>query len=100
MQHCGVLGMGLLPDRRGRGLGRELMRRTIEAARAFGLARVELTVRDDNAPAKALYRELGFEVEGRKACALRVDGVFHDLIMMALLFDVAGYVSDPAARRR
>lgn len=66
MQHCGVLGMGLLPDRRGRGLGRELMRRTIEAARAFGLARVELTVRDDNAPAKALYRELGFEVEGAR----------------------------------
>jgi len=90
MQHCGVLGMGLLPDWRDRGLGRELRRRALDAARAFGLARVELTVRDDNTPAMALYRKLGFEVEGCKRRALLVDGVFYDLIVMALLFDVAG----------
>lgn len=99
MQHCGVLGMGLLPDRRGRGVGRELLRRALEAARAFGFARVELTVREDNAPATALYRKLGFEVEGRHRRALLVDGVFHDLMIMALLIDATGQVSDPAARR-
>src|SRR6266545_2308281 len=32
MQHCGVLGMGLLPAWRGRGVGERLMRRTLEAA--------------------------------------------------------------------
>ena len=36
MRHCGVLGMGLLPAWRGRGLGERLMRQALEAARAFG----------------------------------------------------------------
>lgn len=97
LRHGGVLGMGLLPERRGQGLGRELMERTLEAARSFGFLRVELTVRADNARAEALYRKLGFEVEGCNRRAMLVDGVYHDLIMMALLFDVAGAVSDPAA---
>ena len=87
MRHCGVLGMGLVPAWRGRGLGDRLIRQTLDAARAFGFSRVELTVRDDNARAQALYRNVGFEAEGRKRRAVLVDGVFYDLIVMALLFD-------------
>jgi RimJ/RimL family protein N-acetyltransferase len=87
MRHCGVLGMGLLPEWRGRGLGERLIRRTLEAARAFGFSRVELTVRDDNARALALYRRVDFAVEGRKRRAVLVDGVFSDLVVMGLLFD-------------
>jgi len=30
--HCGTLGIGLLPEFRGKGIGRELMRRAIDAA--------------------------------------------------------------------
>src|SRR5262249_53955175 len=52
--HAGVLGMGLLPPFRGLGLGRRLLRQTVDAARANGLSRVELTVREDNANAIAL----------------------------------------------
>jgi GNAT superfamily N-acetyltransferase len=44
-RHGGVLGMGVLPEWRGRGLGQRLMERTLEAARALPLARVELAVR-------------------------------------------------------
>ena len=87
MQHCGVLGMALLPAWRGRGLGERLIGQTLEAARAFGFSRVELTVRHDNVRALALYRKVGFEVEGRKRRAVLVDGVFYDLVVMALLFD-------------
>jgi len=87
MRHCGVLGMGLLPEWRGRGLGERLMRQTLEAARAFGFSRVELTVRAENARALALYRRVGFEVEGRKRRAVLIDGVFSDLVIMAQLFD-------------
>ena len=90
MRHGGVLGMGLLPDWRGRGLGERLIRQTLEAARAFGFSRVELTVRHDNARAQALYRKVGFEAEGRKRRAILVDGVFYDLVVMALLFDADG----------
>lgn len=83
--HCGVLGMGLLPEFRGRGLGRGLIEAALARADAAGLLRVELTVRGDNARAIALYRRVGFVVEGVQRRALRVDGVFHDRVMMARL---------------
>jgi len=62
--HCGTLGVGLLPEFRGKGIGRKLMQRTIGAAFAFGLTRIELTVRENNVNAIALYKSLGFEIEG------------------------------------
>jgi ribosomal protein S18 acetylase RimI-like enzyme len=54
-RHVGVLGMGLLPAYRGQGIGRRLLHRTLGAARTGGLSRVELTVREDNVGAIALY---------------------------------------------
>jgi RimJ/RimL family protein N-acetyltransferase len=50
---------------------------------------VELTVRHDNTRAQALYRNVGFMMEGRKRRAVLVDEVFYDLVVMALLFDDA-----------
>jgi len=49
------------------------MQRTIDAAFAFGLTRIELTVSEGNANAIALYKSLGFEIEGlhRNASASR-----------------------------
>lgn len=88
-RHCGVLGMGILPEWRGGGIGEKLIRRAIEASRAFGLSRVELEVREDNGQAFALYRKIGFEVEGRRRRAILVDGIYFDLIMMALPLDAA-----------
>jgi ribosomal protein S18 acetylase RimI-like enzyme len=81
--------MGVLPDWRGRGIGEKLIRRAIEASRAFGLSRVELEVREDNIGAFELYRKVGFKKEGRRQRAILVDGVYYDLIVMALLFDAA-----------
>ncbi len=84
--HVGVLGMALLPEFRGQGVGERLMRRTLEAARVFGLHRVELTVREDNKNAIALYRKIGFEIEGLMRDAIKVDGVCENMYLMALLF--------------
>jgi ribosomal protein S18 acetylase RimI-like enzyme len=85
-EHSGVLGMGLLPPFRGRGIGTRLMQRALDAARAFGLSRVELTVRQDNANAIALYRKFGFQPEGLQRQAMRVDGEDYNLLLMAVLF--------------
>jgi RimJ/RimL family protein N-acetyltransferase len=84
--HSGVLGMGLLPEFRRKGIGKELIQRTLAAAREFGFHRVELTVREDNANAIALYKKVGFEMEGLQRDAFLVDGVYENLIMMAVLF--------------
>lgn len=83
----GVLGMGLLPSFRGRGIGTALIRRSLDAARAFGLHRVELTVRENNAGAVALYKKVGFEVEGLQRDAVQIDGVYENVISMAVLFE-------------
>jgi ribosomal protein S18 acetylase RimI-like enzyme len=84
--HGGVLGIALLPPFRGQRIGKRLILRTLEAARAFGLSRVELTVRENNASAIALYKRVGFDVEGLQRRAVRVDGVYEDVVCMALLF--------------
>jgi RimJ/RimL family protein N-acetyltransferase len=83
--HCGVLGMGLLPRFRGQGLGTRLITRTLHAARAFGLTRVELTVRQDNANAIALYEKVGFVTEGLQRNAALVDGEYENIVEMAIL---------------
>jgi ribosomal protein S18 acetylase RimI-like enzyme len=83
--HCGVLGMGLLPRFRSQGLGRRLITRTLQAARACGLTRVELSVREDNRNAIALYERVGFVTEGRQRNGVMVDGRYEDIIEMAIL---------------
>ena len=84
--HAGVLGMGLLPPFRGRGVGTRLMTTVLAAARRARLRRVELTVRETNTSAIALYAKMGFEVEGRFRDAVEVDGVYENVLGMARLF--------------
>jgi lactoylglutathione lyase len=83
--HIGVLGMGLLPEARQKGVGRRLMEAAIAKAWANGLTRIELTVRDDNLNAKALYESLGFQVEGLRKKGSMVGDEVHDVWAMALL---------------
>jgi ribosomal protein S18 acetylase RimI-like enzyme len=84
--HRGVFGIGLLPQFRGRGIGTKLTRSALAAARAFGLHRVELTVREHNTGAIELYKKAGFAIEGVQRDASLVDGVYEDVICMAVVF--------------
>jgi len=85
MAHGGVLGVGVLREHRGKGIGTALIRSAIEMAKRAGLTRIELTVREHNARAIALYERLGFVREGTKRNAVRVDGKYEDLICMGLM---------------
>jgi RimJ/RimL family protein N-acetyltransferase len=84
--HCGTLGIGLIADYRGRGLGSRLLATTLQRGREIGLTRIELEVREANLPAIALYERFGFVREGVKKNAVRVDGEYEDVITMALLY--------------
>jgi ribosomal protein S18 acetylase RimI-like enzyme len=86
LAHRGVLGMGLLPRFRGHGIGTKLIQSALIAARAFGLRRVELTVREHNTGAFELYKKIGFEIEGVQRDASLVDGVYEDVVCMAVVF--------------
>lgn len=59
------LGIALRPPYRGRGHGGALMRATLDAAVAAGVAQVSLTVHPLN-PAIALYRRCGFTDAGER----------------------------------
>jgi len=83
--HCGTLGIGLLPEFRRRGIGRQLMLTAIDAAWQCGTTRIELTVREHNANAIALYKSFGFEIEGLQRNAVRIDGQYQSVYAMALL---------------
>jgi RimJ/RimL family protein N-acetyltransferase len=87
--HSGVLGMGVVAAHRGRGIGGALIRAALGKAAATGLTRIELTVREPNLRARALYEKLGFAVEGVKRDAVRIDGRRENLVCMALLLDDA-----------
>ncbi|HKU47134.1 MAG TPA: GNAT family N-acetyltransferase [Burkholderiales bacterium] len=83
--HAGLLGIGVLAEFRGQGIGRALIGRTLESARAFGFTRIELSYRQGNARVASLYESFGFVREGVQRSAVRVDGVYEDLVLMALL---------------
>ena len=84
--HVGVLGIALLPEFRRQGIGGRLIGQTLDAAQVFGLRRVELTVRENNAVAIKLYKRVGFEIEGLQRNATKVDGVYENVVLMAILF--------------
>jgi ribosomal protein S18 acetylase RimI-like enzyme len=94
MRHCGELGIGLLSDYRGRGLGRQLLHEALEAARQGGIMRVELEVYASNTSAISLYERMGFVHEGRKRAARILDGRTEDILCMAWL-DFAPGVREP-----
>jgi len=94
LRHSAVLGMGLLVPYRGLGLGTRLLAETLQRARQTGLQRAELIVRADNAPAIALYRRAGFELEGTLRDYLRVGGVSCDALLMARLEPLHGSVQE------
>jgi RimJ/RimL family protein N-acetyltransferase len=83
--HVGHMGMGLLADYRGRGMGERLLRATIDAARAAGFERIELTVYARNVRAAALYRKVGFAHEGTRIRGKKLDGEYDDVHLMGLL---------------
>ncbi len=59
--------MGVVPEERGKGLGRALMRRAIEEAVQGGFPRMTVMVDEANAAAKAVYFGHGFTLRERKA---------------------------------
>lgn len=84
-RHSGVLGMGVIRDYRGQGIGTELMKKTVQSAKVIGITRIDLTVRTDNEGAKKLYEKFGFIVEARLGHHMFVDGEYQDSYLMSLI---------------
>ena len=82
MNHRGNMGMGLIPDFRGQGIGTKLLTEALKHAKKIGLEKVELQVNIANAAAIALYKKLGFEQEGIIKKFRKLDGIYFDCMIM------------------
>jgi GNAT superfamily N-acetyltransferase len=69
-QRAWVTRLGVVPDRRGRRVGRFMLDTLLDAARSRGAALAQLEVIEGNAPAHALFLKAGFQ-ETRRLCVLR-----------------------------
>lgn len=73
------------PDRRGEGIGEQIMRQIIRVGfEELHLHRLDLRVFDFNAPAIACYKKVGFVTEGVLRDWVRVGDGYWSAIMMSL----------------
>jgi putative acetyltransferase len=85
-RHVGQIGMAVRDDWQGKGVGTALMQAAIDLAdKWLNLARLELEVYHDNAPAIRLYEKFGFSIEGRLVDFAFRDGQYVDTYIMARL---------------
>jgi L-phenylalanine/L-methionine N-acetyltransferase len=84
--HTASVGMGVRDEWQGRGVGTALLAALLDVAdNWWQVTRVHLEVYVDNEPAIALYRRLGFEVEGTLRRDAFRDGEYVDSLVMARL---------------
>jgi RimJ/RimL family protein N-acetyltransferase len=83
VRHTAELGIGLLPDWRGQGIGERLMRRIEEWAREVGVEKLQLGVFASNTRAKRLYEKLGYEQEGYFKGQVKIGDRYEDEVLMA-----------------
>lgn len=83
LKHSAQLGMGVIKQHRGTGVGELLLGKVTQAAIDYGFKRLELEVFANNSAAIGLYKKLGFTHEGTKRNARHIDGVYIDSLVMA-----------------
>ncbi len=74
---CELRKMYLLPDMRGKGIGRQLLERMLMEARQRGFKRMELETSSKLVEATAMYRRYGFTSYRATHFAMRCDEAFY-----------------------
>ena len=87
MAHVGQIGTFLLPDWRGRGVGRLLWAATERFACQAGYRKLVIQVRASNAAARSFYRRLGFQECGLLTGQVIIDGAEDDEVLMEWFCD-------------
>lgn len=88
LSHRAYIVVGIHNDYRGRKIGTALFGHLDNWAKEKGMHRLELTVMVNNIAGIALYKKMGFEIEGTKRHSLYVDGEYMDEYYMSKLFNV------------
>ena len=93
-----VLGFGVTPACRRRGIGRNLLSAALAQAESYGAARMVLEVAIDNGAARRLYASAGFVAVGqRRNYYARAQGPRTDALVLACDLTGSSGVADPQA---
>ncbi|WP_066175809.1 GNAT family N-acetyltransferase [Bacillus marinisedimentorum] len=84
-KHSAYLVAGVLKEYRGIGIGTELFKEMEKWAVDHGIHRLELTAVTQNEAGVALYKKIGFEIEGTKRDSLFIGGRYVDEYYMGKL---------------
>jgi len=85
--HCGELGMSVLKEFQGNGVGQALLDHCFDEAKRLGFSNLLLKVRTFNLPAIRLYEKMGFERIGLiKAAARLPSGYVDEFLYQRLIF--------------
>lgn len=79
----------MIKSHRRSGIGKQLLLSCLEQAKAFGFEKIELNVYADNLAAIKLYENHGFEKEGTRRSARKVENRYQDIVLMAKFLDRA-----------
>lgn len=85
IRHKLYIVIGMEQAHAGQGIGSRLFQAVEDWGRANGIHRLELTVMCHNERGVALYKKMGFEIEGVERHGLCVDGQWVDQYYMAKL---------------
>ncbi|WP_082232734.1 GNAT family N-acetyltransferase [Halobacillus massiliensis] len=82
--HKVEFGIGILKEYWGNGIGKNMIKESIRWVDSIDLKKMTLSVLETNNKAIELYKNLGFEIEGRLKKDKRLsDGKYYDTILMA-----------------
>lgn len=80
-----IMGMYVRGDRRGWGIGRALLEKALDLARSvLEIRQVNVTSNAANGAARKLYESVGFCAFGHEPRSMRIDGEWHDEVLMRL----------------
>jgi ribosomal protein S18 acetylase RimI-like enzyme len=81
-RHVGELGIAVLPDYRGVGVGSALLKSALQLASEKRFSKISLSVFHTNSRAIDLYAKFGFTKVGRKKKQFKLNGKYVDEIIM------------------
>ena len=82
LNHIVTLGITILKEYCGLGIGSLLMKKVIEWTKSNGVEKIELEVFENNTSAIMLYKKFGFVEEGRKRKYIKTNEGYQDMILM------------------
>lgn len=80
----GILAMGIIANYRQKGLGENLLNKTLIDGKKYGFSKIIIKVREKNTNALKFYKKQGFEVIEIEKKAFFSRGNYEDLIKMSI----------------